>query len=64
LITEDLRNWCADIRRRPTPLDRAILMVQRAADEIDRLNAVIAEKDAAIAQLQTDLADGSYGGTA
>lgn len=38
-ITDQMRHWCNEVRRNPSPLADAIPMVQRASDEITRVRA-------------------------
>ena len=40
---EQLRAWCAEVRRKPMPLADAVPMVQESADRIEALEAALRE---------------------
>lgn len=42
-IAVDLRAWCLSARSKPHPIADVIPLLQRAADELDRLNKTIAD---------------------
>lgn len=43
ITPEKLREWCSQARRKPVPLSQAIDMLQRAADEIEKLEDLLHE---------------------
>jgi len=40
-IVVQMRDWCANIRRKPSPIADAVPMVQQAADRIEHLERVL-----------------------
>lgn len=43
ITAQELREWCLKSRRKPISLSEAIDMLQRAADEIEKLEGLLHE---------------------